>query len=510
VPATAGDDTRTDRTGGACRWPPMTRFKRLAANGFLVMISVAISLIMLEIVTRLYFGIPVLQYRNYASEKIFANSLAVRGVFHSYLGWTFPRNPDINPEGMLPRPEGAPPLAPGRTILVVGDSFATGYQTEERWSSQLESLSGLPVVNGATGGWGIDQIFLRARMLVPELKPRLLIFSYIPNDMRRAELSVFLGSPKPYFLIENGQAELKGTPVEEYQPSGRHIGWIRKIFGYSQAVLRVMIGVGLEERWMAAGLENRASPGGQDSAAIGCLLAQNLRAMKDAGLVGDVLMFPQLAYPDMTAEGDTARFLEKSRKFAACARAQGLMVADPFALLKRRIDGDPDGHEAALGKYWRYPLRDPHHWATGDRLMAKFLTPIVVRTVEGNLSPTVEGISRALDDDFAGAIDLYDKTLEDGPTFEALLLRGKAYENLGEDDRALADYSSVIELRPDRTLAYVRRSILRERLGDMDGARDDIRKAYARIPMSVLIEYRMRKLGLESEMTPPAPPKKDD
>jgi hypothetical protein len=314
----------------------------------LVATSVLVSLVILEVGCRLYFGVRLLDPRNFASEKIYSTSLATEGVYHPLLGWTFPRNAAVNPLGLVQRLPDAREPRPGETVLVVGDSFVTGYATEERWSTQLENLLNVAALNGAAGGWGIDQTYLRAKDLVPRLRPDVLIFGFIADDMRRAELSVFTGNPKPYFSIERGELVLKGTPVPPYEPSTEHIGVWRKVLGHSLALHRIAIALGLQHRWLAGALELRYPPDHADGAAIGCLIARELRAMKESRAVRDVILFPQYSYTDIWPEGGQIASVEKLRKFLSCAAAESLTIADPRNLLVDRVESHPGGRLAAF------------------------------------------------------------------------------------------------------------------------------------------------------------------
>ena len=55
--------------------------------------------------------------------------------------------------------------------------------------------------------------------------------------------------------------------------------------------------------------------------------------------------------------------------------------------------------------------------------------------------------------------------------------RGLAYENNGQYDRAIADYSDAIRLDPNDAEAFLYRGIDKERKGDMAGAEADIATA---------------------------------
>jgi hypothetical protein len=105
-------------------------------------------------------------------------------------------------------------------ILAVGDSFTWGQGVSDRetWPSQLEKLSGTRVINGGVPGYAVDQSFLRARRLLGLNHFRTLIFSFIPGDIERGELSVIYHIGKPFFDIKDGRLTLENVPVPPSLP----------------------------------------------------------------------------------------------------------------------------------------------------------------------------------------------------------------------------------------------------------------------------------------------------
>lgn len=196
----------------------------------LVIGSTLFSLLFLEVATRIADDVSVFLFKNFAAEKIYKNwdrkQEYKRLVYHPKIGWTLPPSPNGNPHGFLfhktdPAFPDIAPLAhePGRSILVLGDSMATWPGPSKNWPHQLELITGIPVVNAGVGGYGLDQIYLRLVEVLPDVDPSLIVVSFIPDDVRRTELSVFHGSPKPYFTVDGGKLKLMNTPVPDYQPS---------------------------------------------------------------------------------------------------------------------------------------------------------------------------------------------------------------------------------------------------------------------------------------------------
>ena len=63
------------------------------------------------------------------------------------------------------------------TILAVGDSCTYGDEVSdnETWPAYLEAEMGTRVWNAGVFGYGLDQAVLRAEVLLPKLKPDILI-----------------------------------------------------------------------------------------------------------------------------------------------------------------------------------------------------------------------------------------------------------------------------------------------------------------------------------------------
>jgi len=127
------------------------------------------------------------------------------------------------------------------TILAIGDSFTfgDGVSDSETWPAILEELSGKRVINGGVFGYGIDQSFLRMKMLVRKYKPDIIIFSFIPDDIRRCELS-YRAARKPYYDVSDGKLILYDEHLSsksDNQIASRY----KSILGYSFFVHKVMM-----------------------------------------------------------------------------------------------------------------------------------------------------------------------------------------------------------------------------------------------------------------------------
>jgi hypothetical protein len=100
-------------------------------------------------------------------------------------------------------------------IMTVGDSFTFGEEEsdENTYPAQLEmTLSNCKVYNIGVHGYGIDQMLLRLRQHVRRVKPHIVVFSFIAEDVDRAT-SPFTNYVKPAFVQQAGKWELKNYPV---------------------------------------------------------------------------------------------------------------------------------------------------------------------------------------------------------------------------------------------------------------------------------------------------------
>jgi hypothetical protein len=115
----------------------------------------------------------------------------------------------VSADGVRSNGNGEPGDATG-TILAVGDSYTFGDQVSDRdtWA-QLEELSGRRVINGGVSGYGIDQSFMRAKMLLSQYRVRTLIFSFIQDDITRCQMSKRWQVEKPYFELQDGRLTLE-------------------------------------------------------------------------------------------------------------------------------------------------------------------------------------------------------------------------------------------------------------------------------------------------------------
>lgn len=220
-------------------------------NPILSLLSILLIILFFECVFRIYFKQPLFRLKDYRVRTRDLYRLALPTQFDSLLGWIpkpgFSGNQNmwgtqvtILDDGIRANDNGDLKLNDPLPVLVVGDSFTFGDQVSnnETWPSILERFIRKPVLNAGVFAYGIDQIFLRLRQLIPRYKPDTIIFSFTPLDIERCAHSVFMGGNKPYFIIQNNSLILKNVPVEKKQIKPAKI---RGVLGYSFFIHTIML-----------------------------------------------------------------------------------------------------------------------------------------------------------------------------------------------------------------------------------------------------------------------------
>lgn len=301
----------------------------------LVAASLAVTFLAIELTYRLAAGVPVLTVANWRQQRLDGSVFTLGGVavHDPLLGWGMRAN--VKSDGFntldhgVRRNFGETELRAGG-LLAVGDSFTAGSEVrdEESWVAQLEKLIGEPVINGAVGGYGTDQIVLRAEQLIPIVKPHTVIVGFLVDDIKRAGFSSY-GQPKPYFRLVKGELEYH-PPTPSAAPDS--IDAIRNVLfyplGYSAVVDRVMLSRA-PFLWFNSPREGYRRTG-EDVVALTCRLLARLQGKaKQQGIKtvlfmqhGGVLIIKlDHPYPD-------------AQQVMECARAVGFKVVDEHPSLR--------------------------------------------------------------------------------------------------------------------------------------------------------------------------------
>lgn len=344
-------------------------------NIILLLCVSLITLTALEIAVRIYNGVLFdtthLSSRQHSKEAD-STERAPRAEHDAYLGWV-PNSGTIregsavytvNEEGIRTNGEESLKLTKGtRPILAVGDSFTFGEEVNdnETWPAHLERLIGEPVINGGVFNYGLDQIVLRAEELAKKYNPRLLILSFIPDDVARCELSL-REYAKPFFSLSAGKLTLKNVPVPlPGDKAQREMDLFRRVFGYSHladlVMRRINIGYWLDHRVeLAPGAGERKGAGTSSGTRIGCALTGRLAALSEKTDIVILAQYEKNLYAGLRQVW-TVGVLE-------CARENGLKVLDLYEPLRTVRRDAPDRFAT---------LYTAHMTGEGNRVVAKIL-----------------------------------------------------------------------------------------------------------------------------------------
>ena len=106
-----------------------------------------------------------------------------------------------------------------KRILILGDSFAYGYDSEvhERFSEILDNnLENYQIFNLGVSGYSTDQELLLLKEYYHLIEPDLVYLLYHHNDWHGNSVNhIYNGYYKPYFSVDNnkGTLQLNGVPV---------------------------------------------------------------------------------------------------------------------------------------------------------------------------------------------------------------------------------------------------------------------------------------------------------
>lgn len=350
-----------------------TTFRTWTMNAAITLASIVASLVALEILVRLITPGVGFVWRNFATDPInmVRSNQFVR--FDSTLGFVHVGNrPDLGlgPIGnrlhVVPKPnEPAPPIPPD-AILALGDSFTFGSEVgpAQSWPAYLEDILKVPVVNAGIGGFGIDQMVLFGERLVPELKPKLILLSFIPPDIDRNKMSIYSGAAKPYFTAEDGKLVPHNLPVPRYQPKTEYVGRLRAYLGYSYLINWTAARLGLLNQWQLSKWEFHYEKS-VDDVAVGCLLMKRLKALGNANKT-PVVVIGQYGWSHFIPAGYPP--VEDERKVLACARNEGMAVVDTYDDLRARL---PSSREGDFSRYFVNGVG--HMTPEGNKLIAELI-----------------------------------------------------------------------------------------------------------------------------------------
>ena len=196
----------------------MTRTKKRLANLLLLLLTLLVVITLSEIGMRLF-----LQDRLKVDQD--ERSLLYR--YDPHLGWfpkansqqTFvgsrPIHVEHNGRGFR---DAEHRVGTNPRIVFLGDSFVWGYDVErvERFSEKLSrKLPNWAVYNLGVSGYGTDQEYLLLKQEYDFYHPQIvfLIFCTDNDEDDNSRNERYGGYFKPYFEVQDGRVQLRGTPV---------------------------------------------------------------------------------------------------------------------------------------------------------------------------------------------------------------------------------------------------------------------------------------------------------
>jgi len=324
-------------------------------NTLLVICSVLFAFFLLELGTRVLRGEWDLD--NFLELKMDLFRGAYPSEFDESLGWSL--KPGRHPKNIWDktvhvlddqtRSNGrARQLDKHSIVLAVGDSFTFGDQVDdfESWPAHLEEMSGMTVINGGVFGYGIDQAYIRMRLLADRYNPSIVVLSFIPDDIYRSELSFRTAVPKPYFDIDvDGELMLVADHV--MPPSEpKQLDPLRNALGYSLFAYRLLKSVA-PVWWLQGGDKSvRVHENGPE---VVCKLFQQMgRFVEDRGIDAYILVQYEMKKLDQDKE--------VVDKVLSCVDPNSINVVDlrsPFSELAEKDRKDYEslfiGHMSSKG-----------------------------------------------------------------------------------------------------------------------------------------------------------------
>lgn len=264
----------------------MTILKRISwGNLGLVLAGTVAGVLILEMGLRLVSGEPLIPNENLIVRKVALLRIHTLNQYDPLLGWVLKENMPTNGQvttgqfGVRMNSTTQKPVPMGG-ILASGDSFTAGSEVEdhESWPAQLEQILSQSVVNAATGAWGSDQIILRVEQLLPLVRPKTVVVSYLVDDIERNVYRIHAGGNKPYFEIANGNLVHRNNPVPVFSGHRDELGLVRSVLGYSKVVNWTMERIGYTNWWRDGAVYERAQT---DPVMVSVLLMKRLKAELD-------------------------------------------------------------------------------------------------------------------------------------------------------------------------------------------------------------------------------------
>jgi hypothetical protein len=338
--------------------------KEKLTNAALFMMTIVLSILALEVGLRAYHG--EWEYKNFRFPQ--ENKFG----YHTYdpeLGWV-PKSSSqwgmsltILQEGIRSNGRGESWDGTDNPILAVGDSYTFGDKVSdsETWPAQLEKLSGRRVINGGVDGYGVDQIFLRTRGFLSRYRFSAVIFSFIPDDIRRSQMSVTFATAKPFFDFKDGRLTLENVPVPPtFFPEQE--GELLIAVEHSRLVHTVMKRL-FPEWWLKAPSERQAQDR-EKGIKVACGVLHELEGLTKSR-ESELIVLAQ------RTEVETPSEATATRSVLGCVTDPATRVLDLQPALSALKAEDPSRHHRL------YVPNDGHMTAEGNQFVAREIFPVL-------------------------------------------------------------------------------------------------------------------------------------
>lgn len=337
----------------------------------MVLGSVLLSLVLLELVVRVWTGY-LLHWPNFVlgARTVLAQHEKSRFIDDPLLGYV-PR-PNYAAKGVSFDADGfrrtgdAPTAADDGPILAVGDSYTYGDEVTDRetWPAHLQAMTGRRVLNAGVSGYGFDQIVLRAEA-ASVYHPSAIVIGFIADDIHRTEMRRVWGAEKPYFDLQGGGLVLRNIPVPPRPDPRTTLTVWQRMLGYSLVFDLLQRRLNLLYNWI--GDHVRVHPAGEGEQ-IACRLTYRLQKLQRVTNVRVLIVaqYDPVVWQDPDFAAEQRRI---TRALLACARHHGLDVLDTFDALAAW-----SGKDGPRGLYGQWHMND-----RGNALTARLVAAALER-----------------------------------------------------------------------------------------------------------------------------------
>jgi hypothetical protein len=217
------------------------------------------------------------------------------------------------------------------------------------------------VINGGVDGYGVDQIYLRARRLLDRYKFSTIVFSFIPDDIRRSQMSVMFSTTKPYFDFKDGQLTLENVPVPTtFGPEKENYALVA--LEHSRVMHAVMQRLA-PEWWLRAPFQREVQDREQ-GIKVACSLIHDLEGLTR-------LRGSELIVVAQHTELETGSEAMATKHVLSCATDPATRVFDLQPALSELKAKDPSRHQRL------YFANDGHMSAEGNEFVAREILPLL-------------------------------------------------------------------------------------------------------------------------------------